>query len=50
MAAGSFAIADEQKPQAMTIEFPALPTGPSRDKKMEEHGRLSWESVLFVWH
>ncbi|KAL8823296.1 MAG: hypothetical protein Q9191_005984 [Dirinaria sp. TL-2023a] len=37
MAAGSFAIADEKKPQVMTIEFPALPKGPSRDKKMEEH-------------
>lgn len=37
-AAGAFAIADEKKPRVMTLEFPALPTGSDRAKKLVEHG------------
>ncbi len=36
--AGAFAIADEKKPRVMTLEFPALPSGPGWAKKLREHG------------
>ena len=36
--AGSFAIADEDKPRVINLDFPAPPSGGARSTKLAEHG------------